>query len=320
MKNNEVFETKMRRFKRRLFGFNLTDGLIYKLFVYILLIAVSYVFLYPLLRMISLAMMSQSDIINPEVQWLPSSLSFNNLVVAARVMDIPTTLINSVWLSSLFAFAQLIVSTLTGYAFSQFEFKFKKFWFGMLLLSFIIPIPIVLIPRVMMFITTQEATGIQMIGSILPQLGLSIFGQGVKSAILILISYNFFKMIPSVLGEAARIDGANAWQVFWHIFVKISKPTLFTIFLFAFVWNWNETFVTTTFVRGSVPLLPVRLGMFTSVFDTIAPQAPTGAGSRLNEAFRMSGTLIAMAPLLILYLFVQKRFVEGIENTGITGE
>ncbi|MGL4373161.1 MAG: hypothetical protein ACRCS6_05205, partial [Turicibacter sp.] len=128
--DSEKFQRTKAKMKRKLFGFNLTDGLLYRICVYVLLIAVSYVFLYPLLKMVSMALMSKGDIINPEVQWVPTSLSFENLKIAIKVLDIPTTLINSMWLSTLLAVAQTVVSALTGYAFSQFEFKFKNFWFG----------------------------------------------------------------------------------------------------------------------------------------------------------------------------------------------
>lgn len=315
------FQHSLQSLKRKLFGFNFVDGLVYRTFVYILLITVSYVFLYPLIKMFSMALMSKADIINPEVQWIPKSLSFENIKVAIKVLDVPKTLINSFWLSALLAIAQTIVSALTGYAFAQFNFKLKKLWFGMVLASFIIPVPIVLIPRIMMFTSLQDLLSIQMIGSIIPQLTLSLLGQGVYSAILILIFYNFFKLIPTVLDEAARIDGANAWQVFWHIFVKMSLSTILTVFLFSFVWNWNETYITSTFVRSSVQLLPMKLGSFDSLFESVAgSMAQGGGGARLNEAYKMAGTLIAVLPLLIIYAFVQKRFVEGIENTGITGE
>ncbi len=308
----------MSRLKRKLLGFNLTDGLIYKIFVYVLLISISYVFLYPLIKMISMAFMSTKDIINPEVEWIPTQLSFQNLAVAAEVLNIPTTLINSIWFSTLLALGQTAISALTVYAFSQFNFRFKNFWFGMLIASFIIPVPILLIPRLMMFTSLQDITSIKMIGSLIPQLSLSILGQGVYSTILILIFYNFFNLIPKVLDEAARIDGASPWQVFWHIFMKMSVSTIFTVFLFSFVWNWNETYVTSTFVRTSIDLLPAKLGAFDSVFASTG--TGLSGGSLINEAYKMAGTLISMTPLLIMYLFFQKRFVEGIENTGITGE
>jgi multiple sugar transport system permease protein len=93
------------------------------------------------------------------------------------------------------------------------------------------------------------------------------------------------------------------------------------VFLFAMVWNWNETYMTDTFLAGNIPLLPAMLDRFDAMFSSRAPMAgPQGGEARISEAYKMAGTLIAILPLLILYAFVQKRFIAGIENTGVTGE
>lgn len=296
-------------------------GMIGKIVAYAILLAFSYIFLYPLLSMFSMSFMSQADLINPDVNWIPRNFSLNNFKVAGQVLTMPQSMINSVWVSVLFALAQTVVSTLTGYAFAKFKFPGRGFLFVMLLLSFIIPVPLVTIPRVMVFTTLQDLTSIQMIGTIIPQFFFSILGQGVNSAILILICYNFFNGIPPALDEAASIDGANSRQIFWHITIKLSVSTIVTAFLFAFVWNWNETYSTSTFIRTGVDLLPQRLGIFESVFAQRGAELSTDGGgeARVNEAYKMAGTLISITPLLILYFFTQRLFIEGIENVGIKG-
>jgi multiple sugar transport system permease protein len=308
--------------KKKLLGHNISDGLVYKTAVYVLLIAIAYVFLYPLFRMVSYSFMSTKDIINPEIDWLPIHPTLLNLKIAWEVMSMPWTLLNSMWFAGTLALAQTLISALTGYAFARYEFKFKNFWFMMVLLSFVIPIPVVLIPRWMMFSSAQNILQFKIIGTVIPQLLLAIAGQGVYSAILILIFYNFFKMIPVVLDEAAKIDGASNFQVFYHIILKMSVPTIITVFLFAFVWNYNETYVTGTFVRQALKLMPGQLGLFDSIFSdkvAVIPGAPGGV-FRLSESYKMAATMITMAPMMIMYFFVQKQFVEGIEKTGITGE
>lgn len=186
----------------------------------------------------------------------------------------------------------------------------------MILLAFIIPVPVLMIPRLMMFVTAQEAFGISLIGTPVPQVLMALFGQGVYSTVLILIFYNFFNLIPHVLDEAAMIDGASPMKVFLHVAVRMSLSTVLVVFLFSFVWNWNETYVTGTFVRSSIELLPAKLNLFDSEFESLV----TGNAFKINEAYKMAATFISIAPLLVLYAFVQRRFIEGIENTGITGE
>lgn len=299
----------------------LLSKLLFRLATYILLIAISYVFLYPLIKMISMSFMSKADIIDPEVIWVPSELTFINLKIAAFVMNMPKSLWGTIWVTTLLALTQTVVTATTGFALARYEFKLKKLWFMFILTSFIIPIPVVIIPRIMMFVSVQEQAGFQMIGTIYPQLLMTLLGQGVNSAIAILIFYNFFRMIPFSLDEAAQIDGATSLQVFYHIIIRMSMTAITIVFLFSFVWNYNETYVTNTFIRSGIDLLSLKLATFDGNFVRLGTAIPGQAGeARINEAYKMAATFLSMLPLLITYLFAQKQFIEGIENAGITGE
>ncbi|MDF2951821.1 MAG: transporter, permease component [Anaerocolumna sp.] len=294
--------------------------LVLKLSIYFVLVCISFIYLEPIFRIISMTFMSGKDVIDPSIEWLPKNPSTDNLKVAADVLKLKSSLFNSIWFSALMAFAQTVVSALTGFAFSRYNFKFKKLWFVMLLVAFILPVPLLMIPRLMIFISGQTILGFNLIGTPIPQILMALSGQGVYSTVLILIFYNFFNLIPFSLDEAAMIDGANPLQVFYQIVVKISFSTVLVVFLFSFVWNWNETYVTGTLVRNSIELLPAKLNLFDSAFETYASAVKSSAQFKINEGYKMAATLISITPLLILYGFVQKQFIQGIENTGITGE
>jgi len=297
------------------------EKVVAKVVVYALLITISYVFLFPFFSMLSLSLMSPQDIINVEIDYIPRSIYFGNFRIALAVMDGFRALFNSIWFSAVLAVSQTIISALTGYAFARYQFRFKGILFALILVSFIVPVPIIFIPRFMMFIGVQSSTGIKMIGTVIPQMVMALFGQGVNSAILILIFYNFFRMIPGVLYEAAKIDGATPFKQFWEITVKMSLSTIVVVFLFSFVWNWNETYVTNQLIGDNMVLLPSQLGIFDTLFQNRAPAIPGQEGeARINEAYRMAATIISMIPLFIIYFVAQRQFVEGIEQTGITGE
>ena len=291
---------------------------IQKLLIYFVLICISFVFLKPIFGIISKTFMSSADVIDPALEWLPKKFSIGNLKVAAGVLKINKTLWNSIMFSGLLAICQTVVSALTGYALSRFNFRFKHFWFVMILLAFIIPVPVLMVPRLMMFVSFQETIKFTLIGTPIPQVLMALLGQGVYSTVLILIFNNFFNMIPHVLDEAAMIDGAGPLKVFYHVVIKMSLSTILVVFLFSFVWNWNETYITGTLLRNSIELLPSKLSLFNSEFDSMA--SASGSAFKINEAYKMAATFISIAPLLVLYAFVQKRFIQGIENTGITGE
>ncbi len=291
---------------------------IQKLLIYFVLICISFVFLQPIFRIISKTFMSTADVIDPAVEWLPKKFSLGNLKVAANVLKLSKTLRNSILFSGVLAICQTTVSALTGYALSRFRFRLKNFWFVMILLAFIIPVPVLMIPRLMMFVSFQETIHVSLIGTPIPQVLMALLGQGVYSTVLILIFNNFFNMIPHVLDEAAMIDGAGPLKVFYYVVVRMSLSTILVVFLFSFVWNWNETYITGTLLKNSIELLPSKLSLFNSEFDSVA--SASGSAFKINEAYKMAATFISIAPLLVLYAFVQKRFIQGIENTGITGE
>ncbi len=285
---------------------------------YMLLICVSFVFLEPIFRIISKTFMTPEDVIDPVVDWVPRKLSLNNLKVAIKVLNLRQTLTNSIVFSGILATAETFCAAITGFALSRYEFAGKRFWYVMILLCFIVPTTVLMIPRLMMFVTVQESIKFTLIGTPIPQVLMAVFGQGVNSTILILIFQNFFNLIPKSLDEAAMIDGAGPFRVFMHIGIRLSLSTVLVVFLFAFVWNWNETYVTGTLLRSGMQLLPTKLALFDSEFEGVV--SSTGSAFKLNEAYKMAATFISIAPLLLLYSFVQRKFIEGIENTGITGE
>lgn len=292
-----------------------------KAVIYFLLICIGYIYMEPIFQMISKSLMSASDIIDPSIEWLAKKPTFNNFKVAAGVLEMPKSLINSICFSAGLAILQTFVAAMTGYALSRFKFRLKNFWFVMILMAFIIPTTLLMIPRLIIFISAQQTIGVQLIGTPIPQILMAVLGQGVNGTILILIFWNFFNLIPYSLDEAAMIDGAGPFQVFFHIAVRLSLSTVLIVFLFAFVWNWNETYQTSTFLGGTMDLLPTKLSVFNSQFETASNSGIGQNGTyKINEAYKMAATLISIVPLLILYACVQKQFIQGIENTGITGE
>ena len=293
-----------------------------KAVTYFLLTCIGYIYLEPIFQMISKGIMSSADVINPYIEWLAKSPTLNNFKVAAAVLNVPGSMINSMVFSAILALSQTFVAAMTGYGISRFRFRGKSLWFVMILLAFILPTALLMIPRLIIFILVQQETGIQLLGTPIPQILMAVLGQGVNSTILILICWNFFNLVPYSLDEAAMIDGAGPLQTFYHIAVKLSASTVLIVFLFAFVWNWNETYQTSMLLGGSMELLPAKLSVFDGQFEGIANAAGTGStGSyKINESYKMAATLISIAPLLVLYGFVQRQFIQGIENTGITGE
>ena len=116
--------------------------------------------------------------------------------------------------------------------------------------------------------------------------------------------------------ESAEVDGASQFRIFTHIAIPLAIPSFLIVFLFSFVWYWNETFITSLYVEAESPL-PLKLQAFRASYETLFP--PGTFGSELNEAILLAGNMLTILPLLVLYFVAQRYFVESIDRTGITG-
>lgn len=288
-----------------------TDGFIYKFIIYGLLVVIGFVFVYPILVMFSYSLMSLEDLLNPMVFQIPTNLYFENYAVASKALNYIPVFFSSMLITLLPALIQTMIASFIGYGFARFEFPLKKLWLTLVLLTYLIPPSVTLIPKYVMFFNMGILNN--PLAIILP----TTFGQGLNSAIFILIFYQFYKMIPKALDEAAQIDGASRLYIYFKIAIPLSIPSFITSLLFSFVWQFNETYQTLIFL-GDGMTLQTRLAAFVS-----AIQGNTGSGlieRATNESQMMAGNLLIMLPLLIFYLFLQKYFIEGIDKSGLTGE
>jgi multiple sugar transport system permease protein len=299
------------KLRKKLFGMQFTDGLIYKIIVLVLLISFSYIYLYPMLFMLTNSFMNVDDLINPGVNWVPTVLELENYNRAIQVLELPASIFDSTGYVLQVSISATISSALIGYGFAKFNFPLKKILFAFMLATFILPSQVTMVANMLIFrnlgIMSSENS------MVLP----AIFGQGVNAAIYILIFYQFFKTIPGVLMESAEIDGASPIKVFYKIALPLAIPSFLIVFLFSFVWYWNETFITGLYVGDQVTL-PLKLQAFRASYESLFP--PGSFGSELNEAIMLAGNMITILPLLLLYFFAQRFFTESIDRTGITGE
>lgn len=289
-------------------------GLIFMTILYLLLIAIGFVYLYPLLFMFITSMKSPSDLLNPMVQWVPTELFTGNYTKAFRVLNYPTTLMSSIMVSVIPSLIQAAVCSLVGYGLARYRFPGKKLLFALILATFIIPAQNTVIPQML----TYKNYGL--LGSIWSLILPATVGQGFRSAIFILIFYQTFVSLPKVLEEAARLDGASDLKIFAQIALPAAVPSFIISIIFSTVWYWNETYLTVIFLEGGMETLPMKLSKFVQAYENLYPPGMVNIFDRLNEAVKLSGTFLNILPLLVMYFLLQKWFVESIERTGITGE
>lgn len=311
----QKFKTNLKHLSKQkvknfLFGTNFKRGFLTDVVVYILLISIGFVYLYPILYMLSNSFKSLSDIVNPAVSWVPTSLYLGNFQRAYKVLNYFKIMLASLPVTLVPAILQTLICSIIGYGFAKFNFKFKKIILVLVILSFIIPAQVYMIPKYVLFYEMKLLD--TPFAIILP----ALFGQGLNSAIFILIFYQFFRMIPYSLNEAAEIDGCGPYRTFFTIGIPLAVPAYIICFLFGFVWYWNETYLLGLFAQ-SYPNLQIKLSYFVSEYTEMYKNDEM---LKLNEGVRLSATLLILLPMLIVYFIMQRWFVEGIERSGITGE
>ncbi|SFS05198.1 carbohydrate ABC transporter permease [Anaeromicropila populeti] len=286
--------------------------------IYLLLICIGFVYLYPLLYMISRSFMPIDDLLDTSVNWLPSKFYLTNYVNAAKSMNFWKTFVQSVIIAGIPTLLNVVMCSIIGYGFARYDFKGKKIMMAILIFSFILPPQVTMMPNYVWY------SDLKILNSLKAFIFPAFLGQGLKSQIFILIFYQFFKQVPQALIEASKIDGAGHFKAFVKIAIPSAAPAILVVFLFSIVWYWNESYLTQLYVCGAVSksdwtTLVVSLKNFA---DTYSAQASVSGNSMLslNESIKMAGTMLSILPLLIMYFILQRQFVESVDRTGITGE
>ena len=299
-------------FKMVLLGNQERKGVLPATLIYTLLVLFGFVFLYPILYMVAYSYMSTADLVNSNVTYVPTGLEWNNYFEAWKVLNYPKVFFQTMLVSILPAICQTIVCAITGWGLARFTFKGKKLLIGLIIFTFIVPSCLTMLPTVALY------AKFKITGTVLAYILPALFGQGFKSAVFILIFYQYFKAIPNTIIEAAEIDGANTFTVFLKIGIPSALSGILLTVLLSVVWYYNETVLASVFFGSTITTLPLGIENFKASFDAI--YQGTGEGKSINEAIYMAGTILNILPLVVLYAFTQKYFIQGMDKAGITGE
>jgi multiple sugar transport system permease protein len=294
---------------------------------FILLFGMCFLILQPILNKISVSFMTEQDLYNPIVTNIPEHFTTANYKMASDVMSYPKALVNSIIISLTIAVLQIAVCTLVGYGFARFKFPLKKMWFACVILVILIP-PQTIVSSLYLHFRFFDILGIlnlitgqtiNLRGSKLPYYLMSATCMGLKNGLYIYMIRQFFRNIPEDMEEAAYVDGCGMLRTFLRIMLPQSKPILSSCFLFAFVWQWTDGFYSKMFL-GSTPLVSTSLAR---IVDSLGAyiQRISGIKTTISVAYSncilSTGTLMIILPLIIIYLFAQRAFVESISSTGI---
>lgn len=287
---------------------------------YFFLMALSYVVLYQLFFMISYSIRPRLDLYNPSVVWIPTSITFEHFQNAFGQLEYLKTGLVSLWLMEVSALIEVMMCSVIAYGFARFEFREKNIVFFLVLVTIIVPVQLLIIPMYINY-SHFDILGIAKffidtfnLPDFRPNLlntGLtfwlpSLFGVGVRSGLFIFIYRKFFEGLPRELEEAAYVDGAGPLRTFVSVILPSSGVVFLTVTIFSTIWHWNESYLTSMYNQLNPPLA-VQLE---NIKSTILKDSRSAG---------MAACLLFIAPVLIMYMFLQRKFVQSIDRVGIVG-
>lgn len=259
------------------------------------LIIASLVMLFPFLWQIKMSISTQSDITAIPPTLLPSSLEWGNFVEVFQRLPFLSQFWVSVGVTVLRTAAQLILCSMAGYAFARMHFRFKALLLGLLLSILMVPNQVYLIPQYQII---QNAGLLNTIAG--------IAAPGLFSAFGTFLMMQFFRAMPLELEQAARLDGCNSWQIFARVMLPLAKPGLVSLAIITVLASWNDL-LWPLVVASSPDTMPLSVGLATL----------QGYQGSVDTGVLMAASLMAMAPILIMFIVLQRRVVEGIAFAGL---
>ena len=292
------------------------------IFKYVILIGVSYVILAPVIGMFVNSIKSDADAFNPMVFVLPHHPTLEKYKLAILRLDYWKTAAKSLAYTATITVIQLLVCSMVGYGFARFSFPFKKLLFGCVIITIVIPSHTIMLPLYMTFksfdpfgLGTMLTGTAGSMGTVIPMYVMTILGCGLRSGLFIYIFNQFFRGLPKEIEEAAFVDGAGMFYTYMRIMLVNAMPAVITVTVFSIVWQFNDVFFAKLFLIPDSTAISKRIA---SLQGIIANEDQI-LSLTLQELYRDAGALLVIVPVVIIYLALQKNFIEGVERSGIVG-
>lgn len=303
---------------------------LFNIFHGLLVLGICFVILYPVLVKLSTSLMMERDLYDVTVNFIPRNFTLENYQTAITHMRFWTAFRNSLILCLSTSILQLASCTLTAYGFARFKFPFKRTLFAFVILTLVVPPQAIMIPLYLhnrffdILGIAQFTTGgtLNLMDSFWPFFLTSATANGLRAGLFIYMLRQYFRGSPKELEDAAYVDGANTFQTFIRIMLPGAVPMLVTVFLFSFVWQWTDTFYPSLFLT-STRVLPSALSTLSATVAQAYSADQFGGMQYLSPGYTSilnnAGSILVVLPLALMYIFLQRYFVEGIERSGITG-
>ncbi|MBP1988481.1 carbohydrate ABC transporter permease [Paenibacillus eucommiae] len=280
-----------------------------KVLIYAALFELSFLFLLPLIYILSNSAKSIEDYLDATVMLIPNAVHWLNYQEAVKVLQYWPSLKNTLEIVIPSSIGQLLSCALTGYGFARYHFPGKGMLYVILLIGLIVPPQTIIISLYSLF------HQLGWLNSNLPFTVPAFFAQGLRGSLFILIFLQFFRTLPREMEEAARVDGAGSFRVFFQIMLPLVKPAIVLVGVFSFIWHWNDSFEPSIYFSSmeSTTIATVLNALIyaNSNINGIIPS------DYVNEPILFACCLLLVFPLFVLYIFAQRFLTEGVERTGL---
>jgi multiple sugar transport system permease protein len=247
----------------------------------------------PFLWMILTSLKTYAESIHVPPVFIPEEFKWGNYKEVFGLLPFLKFLYNTIIITVLRTAGQLFLCSLAAYAFARIEFPGRNFLFLLALTVLMVPGQVFLLPQYMIMVKLGWLNSLQ-----------AVIVPGLFSAFGTFLLRQFFMGLPKELEEAARLDGCNHFQIYWRIMLPLAKPGLIALGIFTTLWSWNEL-MWPMIVNSSPESMTLSVGL-----SSLQGQYLT------NYPILMAGSFLAILPMLILFIFLQKQFIEGIAVTG----
>ncbi|TCL64251.1 carbohydrate ABC transporter membrane protein 2 (CUT1 family) [Hydrogenispora ethanolica] len=269
---------------------------------YLLMGLVALIFLFPMAWTIISALKPEGQIVSYPPQWIPQTPTLENFTLVLQKFPFMQWVWNSVFLAIVSTVLVLVLDSMAAYAFGRLEFRGKKILFGLIVSMLLVPIQAYVVPLYMLFSTLGMLNSYTAL--ILPVCA------NVTGVFLLTC---FFRSIPNELQEAAMIDGCNDFTIFYRVMIPLSKPALSSVAIITFISSWNSFLWPLIAIRSDhLKPLPVGVAQFMGAAGGVSGSAP-------QYGISLSAACMAVLPTLIVFLILQRFFVQGIVSSGIKG-
>ena len=319
------------RLKAKFLSMFFLKKVVWYIFRLVLLVGISYIVLFPFFSKIAGSFMSPEDFVDVTVRLIPKHFTLNTYRAIIVENGFFEAFKNTLVLSLSAAILQTFSCCLVGYGLAKFKFKGNNIVFIAVLFTMVLPHQTLSFSFSVNFtyfwqglfgllhaihlVPDKLATGLNLINTHWPMALLSATALAFKNGLYIFLFRQFFRGVPDELEESAYIDGSGVFRTYFQIILPLSVPTMITVFLFSFCWQWTDDFYTNLFYTvARMKLMPSIVSIPSSLMLGYAGQ------NLFDAAIKNTAGILIILPLVILYVFCQRYLVQGIERSGLTAD